>query len=620
MADRQVRITFQPHGRGVFVLPGTKLLEAAARAGMTIETPCGGTGTCGKCRVQLTEGAPSPTDADRAVFSGAQIGDGWRLACQTAVGAETVVFVPSTSRFADEHQIFTEAQEGAAEEVLPAVRKVYVELTGPSLDDNAADLIRLEQAVGPLKADLPVLRKLPAALRKDGFRGTAVLTDHHLIDFEPGDTTARCFGVAADVGTTTLVASLMDLASGEELAIASGINPQVDFGDDVLSRIQRCNESPGSLEELRVAVAEAVGGLIGELAGQAGADRHDICRIAIAGNTTMEHLLCGIDVTQLGQVPFTPACGRGLVLPAADLGIRIHPRADAYVFPVIGGFVGGDTVAGILAAKLAEAPEPVLMVDIGTNGEIVVARDGELWAASTAAGPAFEGARISCGMRATAGAIEKVVFDDDDVRINVIGNAEPVGLCGSGLIDLAAELLTAGMLSPDGRLLGPDELPESLPEAIRSRAVADEQGHPAFLLAGDADADADGEKRITLTQRDVRELQLAAGAIRAGVKILLRQAGLTTGDLAHVLVAGGFGSFIRRSKAQRIGLLPTDVDRRRITYIGNASLNGAKWALLSTRAHKHAEQLARQTKHVQLSQDPDFQKEFAEAMFFPPGG
>jgi uncharacterized 2Fe-2S/4Fe-4S cluster protein (DUF4445 family) len=251
------------------------------------------------------------------------------------------------------------------------------------------------------------------------------------------------------------------------------------------------------------------------------------------------------------------------------------------------------------------------MVDIGTNGEIVLADDGEIRAASTAAGPAFEGARISCGMRAAHGAIEKVVLDDD-VRCSVIGNCPPVGLCGSGLIDLAAELLKHGIVSSAGRLLPPGELPPSLPPALRQRVRIGPDGQGEFLLA-----EGEGDSTLTLSQRDVRELQLASGAIRAGIVILLKNAGLKTTDLKSVLLAGGFGSFIRRSNAQRIGLLPADIDHSRIHYVGNVSLSGARWALLSCEARRWAEKLARHTSHVQLSSDADFQNEFAEAMIFP---
>ena len=612
--EQQLRLTFQPSGRSVYVLPGTKVLEAAARAGMTIDTPCGGKGTCGKCRVQVLEGACDPGDQDRKIFSRAELAEGWRLACQTSVCQESVLLIPESSIFASQHQILTEAQTEEAAEVLPAVRKVYVELPEPTLAEDAADLERLQAALGRLKVDVGLLRQLPGLLRSSGFKGTAVLTDHQLIDFEPGDTSGHCYGVAFDIGTTTAVGSLLDLCDGRELAITSRVNPQVSYGDDVLSRIGHASASRRQLDELHHVITRAMGEMIDALCREANVQRKWIYEIAVAGNTTMEHLLCGIDVSQLGMVPFVPVFSRGLLIPAGELGIAIAPRGAAYVFPVIGGFVGGDTVAGILATRLGEQDGPVLMIDIGTNGEIVLAHDGKIWAASTAAGPAFEGARISCGMRATRGAVEKVVFDEE-LRLSVIGNTAPVGICGSGLIDLLAESLRAGLVSPEGRLLPADKLPASVPDWLRQRIVADGDGNTELVVSEGRGGGRDSH--VSLTQRDVRETQLATGAIRAGVRILLKQARLKPTDLKRILIAGGFGSFIRRSNAQRIGLLPEDVNHDRIHYVGNASLNGARWALVSTPARKRAEQFARATRHVDLSQDMDFQTEFAEAMIFP---
>ena len=609
--SRQFRVTFEPHGRAVFVLKGTRLLEAAGRAGMTIETPCGGAGACGKCRVRITAGQCDPTARDSEFFSSEELSDGWRLACQGSICDDTIVSIPDSSRFADRHQILAEAQSQAADDVLPTVRKQYVELKPPSLDDDAPDLVRVQRAVGPVRADLETMRGLSKLLRRFDWSGTAVLSDHTLIDFEDGDSSAQCYGAAFDIGTTTLAGSLLDLSTGDEIAIASAINPQTSLGDDVLSRILYSRNSPQCAAELRDGVISAVDKLITQLCSQAMIARRQIYELVLAGNTTMEHILCGLDVTQLGEVPFIPVHGRGITVPAEQLGLNVHRRADAYVFPLIGGFVGGDTVACIVASKLIQTSGPTLMIDIGTNGEIVLAHDGKLWAASTAAGPAFEGARISCGMRATAGAIEKVVINSD-VEINVIGNTDPVGLCGSGLIDLAAELLDAGIISPMGNLLRGDDLPGDLPEALRSRIRTGPDDQPEFLIADGPNAGA-----ITLTQRDIRELQLGAGAIGAGVNILLKQASLSAGDLDAILIAGGFGSFIRRSKAQRIGLLPTDIPRNRIKYIGNAALSGARWALLSTRVRQQAETAARAAVHVELSQDMEFQTEFAQAMIFP---
>lgn len=609
--NQQVRVTFEPHGRAVFVLTGTKVIEAAGRGGLTIDTPCGGAATCGKCRVRIRGKVCAPTTEEENILSEAELADGWRLACQSSICGECIIEVPETSLFAGRHQILQDNHTDGETDVLPAVRKQYVQLPEPTLDEDAPDLIRLQAAVGPVDAGLEVIRQLGRQLREGGFTGTAVLTDHRIIDFEAGDTSARCHGAAFDIGTTTVVGSLLDLVTGKEVAIDSAMNSQVRFGDDVLSRIE-LGSTPSGLEELRTEILKTIGAILGRLCEQAHVAPEEIYEIAFAGNTTMQHLLCGIDPAQLGQVPFVPAYGRSLTVSAADLGIAIHPRAQAVVFPVIGGFVGGDTVAGMVSTRLLEGNGPELMVDIGTNGEIVLAVDDNLLAASTAAGPAFEGARISCGMRATSGAVEKVVFDEDDVNYSVIGHVDPVGLCGSGLVDVTAELLRCGLVNSVGRMLPPDELPDDIGEVLRRRVIM-EENQPAFILA-EPKGDSQG---VVLRQKDIRELQLATGAIRAGITILLKQAGISVGDLKRVLIAGGFGSFIRRNNAQRIGLLPPGIDHSRIHYVGNASLAGAKWALVSTNARNRGEHLARLARHVELSRDMEFQMEFAEAMIFP---
>ena len=614
MSSRQHSVTFQPQGRVVSVLDGTTILEAAAAAGLVIDTPCGGAGTCGKCRVQVSSGAPDPCDADRSAFTQTELSAGWRLACQGRVHSDLIAHVPTDSLFGGDYQIARDAAVSGPAEVQPAIRKLYVELAAPSLEDPRPDLLRLEERTGPFNVDVAMLRHAPSQLRRQDYRGTAVLSDHQLIDLEEGDTTRRCFGVAIDVGTTTVAASLLNLCNGQELAVVSRMNPQVSFGDDVLSRIHHSASCPHCLDELRQAIVKEIGGMIRALCDEAGVHPRWIYEATFAGNTTMQHLLCGVDPSPLGAVPFAPAYGRGMLLAARDMDIPINPHGMCYVFPVIGGFVGGDTVAGMLATQLDRLDGPVLMVDIGTNGEIVLARDGELLAASTAAGPAFEGARISCGMRGARGAIEKVLLDDN-VRLGVIGDVAPMGLCGSGLIDLAAELLRVGVVSPEGRIRAADELPDAVPPALAARVRTDENGHAAFVLA-----EPDGgspRKALSLTQRDIRELQLGCGAIRAGMSILLRRAALRPTDLRTILIAGGFGGFVRRDKAQRIGLLPPEVDHRRLHYVGNVSLAGARWALLSLAARHHGEDLARRTRHVELSMDTDFQTEFAEAMVFP---
>jgi uncharacterized 2Fe-2S/4Fe-4S cluster protein (DUF4445 family) len=614
MDEIEIAVTLEPLGRTIHVLQGTRLIEAVAGAGVTLNQPCGGEGTCGKCRVRMKQGACEPTLVDQECFSATELREGWRLACQAVVDEPAVVEVPETSLLPSRHKILVESREGRPQVADPAIRKRFVELSPPTRDDDAPDMIRLETITGgPLQADIETLRMLPSRLREQGFRGTIVTNEDELIDFEPGDTENECCAVAVDLGTTTLGAVLLDVPSGQQRAVASRANPQTSYGSDVLSRILHARENPEGLHELHHSIIEGVDEIVGELAEEAGIRRDRIYKITVSGNTTMQQLFCCIDTRNLGEVPFVPTAARQTVLTASKLGVNIHPRGRIYVMPVIGGFVGGDTVSGILATGLPESEGPTLFVDIGTNGEIVLFSEGHLTAASTAAGPAFEGARISQGMRGATGAIEKVLFEDR-LHLHVVGNVSPVGLCGSALIDLAAILLRQGILLPDGRLASPDGLPEDLPEGLRRRLIVNEHGS-AFILADKSETAIN--KPILVTQRDFRELQLASGAIRAGATILLNHAGLEPDQLDRVLIGGGFGNFIRRSNAQRIGLLPTDIPRKRIRYQGNTSLAGARLAALSRTARAQAELLARQTKHVDLSTTPQFADTFAEAMIFP---
>lgn len=522
MMQKEIKITFQPQGRTVYVLPGTKIIEAAALAGVIIDTPCGGTGTCGKCKVNI-------------IYPDEKKGE--CLACQQAVTEDTVIEVPKSS-------------------LLEGPDKVVVD----------SDII------------------------------------HTFIPDDKYVETEVCFGVAVDVGTTTIAASLVNLKDGNEIAVLGSHNPQISYGDDVISRIKLASGNRKGLEHLQKTVIKQIKDMINNLCRLAEIERKSIYEITIAGNTAMEHLLCGVDPSPLAHVPFEPEWRGAVKIKAAELNIEINPDGVVYVFPIIGGFVGGDISAGMLAVDLLNQPQPLLMIDIGTNGEIVLARDGKIFAASTAAGPAFEGAGISCGMRAMVGAVEKIKFEDD-VVYSVLGNIKPAGICGSALIDLASELLTAGIVDITGRI----EKPENLPPKLAARIITDTNDQPAFYI----------DKKVVITQRDIRQIQLAVGAIRAGVKIMLKKAGIKSADLQRVLVAGGFGSFIRRNHAQRIGLLPADIHHEKISFIGNTSLAGAKMALVSINAMKKAEALSGQAEHVELAADLDFQNEFANAMIFP---
>jgi uncharacterized 2Fe-2S/4Fe-4S cluster protein (DUF4445 family) len=609
---RELRVTFQPSGRAVYVLPGTILLEAAARAGFIIETPCGGAGKCGKCLVRVTSGACEPCAEQAAALKAEQLRQGYRLACKCRVQQNLTVEIPEKSLFQASHKILAE-DAGGERDLRPAVTKRFLQLAPPDREDPASDAERLSLALDGAGLDIAVLRRLSPVLRQKDFAVTATLIDRTVVALEPGDTTERCFGVAFDIGTTTVVGTLVDLRTGMDVAVASLVNPQTSYGDDVISRIKRCRDEADGLRQLHDAILKAVNAITREVAHKAGVDRHDICEAVFAGNTTMEEILCGIDPLALGQIPFVPAFRNTVSMRAADFGLDVCPGAKVSVFPQIGGFVGGDTVAGVVATRLDQTHEPTLLVDVGTNGEIVLAHKGRLMATSVAAGPAFEGARIVHGMRASKGAIEKVVADGD-IELNVIGNARPTGICGTGLIDAAAALLRKGVIDITGRVLGPDELPSDLPQALRSRVVENASGQYDFILVHEKDSGIGGP--ICLYQKDVRELQLANGAIRAGIAILLRHAGVDPSELGSVLLAGAFGNFIRRNNARRIGMLP-QIHTDRIRFVGNTASFGAKRMLLSTREKEYAERIVRETRHIDLSLDPEFQMEFSSAMIFP---
>jgi uncharacterized 2Fe-2S/4Fe-4S cluster protein (DUF4445 family) len=608
--DPEFRVTFHPSGRSVFVIGGTTVLEAAAYAGLVLQTPCGGGATCGKCRVRIRAGR-TDTAASSHRLDAAALADGWRLACATRIAGDAQVEVPAESMFEQAHQILVD-DAGHALSVVSSVAATAVSLAPPSHTDSCPDLERLSAALGTALQPAPSLyATLPKRLRAAGWRVRAVHEGGRLLDVLPIEGAGDVLGVAFDLGTTTVVGTLLDLATGAERGVASTMNGQIPFGDDVLTRILRVREDAGGLADLQAAAAHSLNEIIAALCRQADVPSDRIYSVTLAGNTTMQQLVAGIDPSALGELPFVPVFASGFEASAATLGLNVNPAARIYLFPQVGGFVGGDTVAGMLAAGFDRLERPTLLVDIGTNGEIVLFTGREILCASTAAGPAFEGARIVQGMRATAGAIEKVLVRDGDVHVHTIGHVAPVGLCGTALIDAVAEMLRHGVMDETGRILPADEQPVGLAPGLRRRIVfAGENGR--FVLA----EGKDGRETVSLCQHDIRELQLASGAIRAGIDTLLLRAGLAPEQLDAVLLAGGFGNFIRRNNAQRIGLLPP-LPHDRIRFIGNASSMGAKMALLSTRERARAEALRKQAVHVDLSMDTNFQSAFGMAMIFP---
>ncbi len=606
-------VRFVPGDFSVTVSPGFTVHAVAARAGLTLEHPCGGGGQCGKCRVRFIEGAPPPRSTEQAVVTRDDLEQGVRLACQAVVMEPAVIELPETSVLDRPHQILADTIEAHREFEAPVLVKRCIELPKPSLEDSLPDFERLQRALGPLSVSHSLLAAIPQRLRAWNFKCTAVMSGGRLIDIEEGDTTGHCYAAVFDIGTTTLAALLINAATGEVLARTTRLNPQTQFGDDVVSRIQRTRDSADALAQLHGVVIGTVNEMLGELSEGARIDCESIYECVFAGNTTMQHLLTRLHPGALGEIPFAPATGAGLSVRATELGLRINPSAYAYVFPVISGFVGGDIVAGGIALHLDELAGPVVLLDIGTNGEILVKQGDRLLAASCAAGPAFEGARIHHGMRAAKGAIERVVITTD-VELGVIGGGLAAGLCGSGLIDAAAELLRKGLLMSEGLLLSPDDLSPNTPPALRAR-VRDGEDGSEFILAHGHEA-VNGQP-IVLTQRDARELQLATAAIRSALLTLLRRIALAPEDVTRYFIAGAFGNYLRLHNAQRIGLLPAEAPLDRLSFAGNTALLGAQAALLSRTARARAEILAREAEHVELSMDPEFHMAFVEAMNFP---
>ncbi len=608
------RVTFQPEGRSVFVLRGTKLVEAAGQAGIILNQPCGGEGACGKCLVEVLENAPEPAPADRRHLDDHRIAEGWRLACQLEIQGPITVSVPQETRFF-EQQILTEG-EGRAYPFRPNLGKQFVSVPEPTVEDQRSDVDRLKDAIGieGLEAELPLIRALPHILRTHGGGVTVVLENNHIQSVEGGDTSDRLWGVAFDIGTTTIVGSLTNLARAERSgsrAVASRTNPQIHFGDDVVSRISYAQKNPDGLDRMRERLLTSLNDIIAELCDAAGIEPDDIYEATAVGNTTMSHIFLGVDPGPIGHAPYVAVLREAVDAKAREIGLRVNRSANLHVLPNIAGFVGSDTVAMILAAGMARDEDVKMSVDIGTNGEVVIGNRDRLIACSCAAGPAFEGARIHHGMRATEGAISKVVVNEE-IEASVIGGGRATGICGSGLMDAVAELLDAGVIDETGRILSAQNAGD-LPEGLR-RALTTFEDQPGAVLVEAAQSKTG--KAILLTQRDIREVQLAKAAIRAGIEVISSVFGIDPDKLPRLLLAGGFGNFIRRSHAKRIGLLP-NIPTDRIEFIGNAAATGARTALACRDCRAEAEQISRKTEYVELAARPDFQAHYMEAMTFP---
>ena len=633
------KVTFLPEQKVVEVDEGVTLFKAAEQAGVYLNSLCGGEGVCGKCRVQVTKGRAKADKHSIAFFSKEEIQNGYVLACQTQVKDDLDVVIPPESRLEDE-QILTgslsreqsawrgispisysepdwvslaKRPHDPASLFQPLVSKLYLELPEPNIDDNIPDTARIVRELrkklkySSYEVTFPCLKDLSLKLRRYGWRITSTVSRYNdvglILHIEAGDTADINYGVALDVGTTTVVVQLVNLKTGQVIGVKGSHNLQAHYGEDVLSRIAFvCGK--GSLEILQHAVVENINTLIHSLVREKNIDIQDITAIVAAGNTTMSHLLLGLTPCSIRDDPYVPTVDLYPQILAKDLGISINPLGVLHIMPSVASYVGGDTVAGVLACGLADKSETTCLIDIGTNGEIVIGNNEWMLSCTASAGPAFEGGDIKCGMRATRGAIQRVKINNGRLTYETIGKAKPRGICGSGLIDLIYELARNKILDIDAKFH----------PSVQDRLIIQENGERAYVVAFPAETETG--QSIVITQTDIDNIIRSKGAIFAAIKSLIDYAGLTFGQLNKIYVAGGFWNYLNINKAVGIGLLP-DIPRERIEFIGNSSLMGARMVLVSSYAYEKAITISQEITNIELSHFAPFADEYMAALYLP---
>ncbi len=623
----KITVTFQPESTRIEANSGEKLIDVASCSGIDISNLCGGQGACGRCRVQIKRGRLNLTSKVIGKLSRKEIQQGFTLACQAELTEDDVeVWIPPESRTDIQIQIsdyivsFDEPTQapgpdyGPAPIVRPLCEKYYLELPPPTIDDSLSDLDRVYRALRKKIPEFPYIQAhfsclwgLAGLLRSNEWKITATVhfrdTDCPMIrEIEGGNTTSRNMGVAIDVGTTTIAAQLVDLRSGAILGVQASHNSQARYGEDVISRmIFACGQT--GLGPLTEAVTFTINALIDSLVRKNNIKQNDITCLVAAGNTVMSHLLLGLEPCNIRTAPYIPSATRFPQFQAAEVGLKAHPKALLHCMPCVSSYVGGDITAGVYACGMHDHHEISALIDVGTNGEIVIGNNEWLVCCSSSAGPAFEGGGIKCGTKAIMGAIEKIAIDGGRIHYETIGGQKPVGVCGSAIIDGIAELLAAGIIDQSGKF--------TLLDNPRVRVVDDV---PEFIVA-QAEETATGEP-IVITEDDISNLIKSKGAILAAVRVLLKTLGMDFTGLEKIYVAGGFGAHLNIEKAIFIGLLP-DVPKDRIRFIGNSSLAGARLALLSTHVFHRTEEIANRMTYIELSVHPEFMNEFIAALFLP---
>jgi uncharacterized 2Fe-2S/4Fe-4S cluster protein (DUF4445 family) len=631
LIKEKISVLFEPSGRRGEIKAGKTALQAAQELGVPLESICGGKSTCGKCRVRIHERTLEKSD-----FSGTRLSPftpeegkfinpdgrkaGYRLGCVVQLYEDALVFIPEESRGAG--QVIRKEAREIPVKLNPAVKAHYVELSPPTLQEPLADLERLQLALHRscgltnLSIDFPTLLLLPQRLRSAEWKVTAMVwMDREIIDVLPGRV-EDFYGIAVDIGTTTVAAYLCSLRTGQVLSSGSLMNPQVAYGEDVMARITYAMVNPEEgLKRLQEAIIQGLNGLIQNAAQGAQISPQAILEMTVVGNTAMHHIFLGINPQPLGISPFAPAVHRSQNLKARDLGLIVHPSAYVHILPIEAGFVGADNVGVLISETPYQRDEMALIIDIGTNGELVLGNRERLLSSSCATGPALEGAHLRFGMRAATGAIERVRISPDtlEVKYRVIGQEkwsdecrpeeiQSRGICGSGIIEVVAEMFRRGVVEKSGRINGNLSTP-------RLRRI--EKGYE-FVIAW-AGETAIGQD-ITVSTSDVRAVQLAKGALYSGAKIMMKQLGVNR--LNKVVLAGGFGSFVDPERAMILGMFP-DCDLKEVISVGNAAGDGARIALLNRDKREEADRVAREVEYIELTVYPEFTMEFAEAMAFP---
>ena len=594
-------VYFEPVGRKGECRANQSLLDCAHRLGMGIASLCGGQGTCHSCKIQLLSGTVSaPTGNEREVFSSEELKDGWRLACQTYPVSDCKLNVPSESMTTTQRTQVEGLEITVAPE--PPVQAYHLKLAGPSLSNPQADAEHLLQELNHQhhlhcnRVDIDVMRLLSPQLRSWKWQCQTSVRDNEVIALGPWP--SRQLGLAVDLGTTKIASYLIDLSDGRTLAAKGDMNPQIRYGEDIISRINSAIKSPKKGVQLQQITVEALNQLVADLCADIHANTEEIVEAVVVGNTAMHHLFLGLPVRQLALSPFIPAVTSALDIKARDLGLHIAAGAYVHLLPNIAGFVGADHAAMLLATDAWQAEGITLALDIGTNTEVSLIAGGKITTVSCASGPAFEGYHIKHGMRAASGAIERVQLADDNIQYQTVDKAPPVGICGSGILDAIAQLYLAGVINEGGRML------QSHPR------VRNGQKQREFVLIGDEERS--GQPAIVITQQDVRELQLAKSAIRTGIQVLLDTGGYSEDEISQVAIAGAFGTYIDVSSAITTGMLPA-IPLNRFQQVGNAAGMGAKMALISLSKRADGAAVASRVRYIELASAPDFTQTFVQA-------